>query len=164
MSSFKDKAGQEWSVSLDPVIADEIKRDHGISLTNLKVDPLLPVRNDENYPSILVAIMLTICRKQIEQKGLTREQFMENLPFPPDQQLRAIEEAIVDFFPSGRHSHVQEVLTSYAEMGTKTDELATAKMRGVIQNPLVMKKINEAADREIGIAIEKMNPDEPPGT
>ncbi len=163
MASFKDKAGQEWTVSLDPVIADEIKRDHGISLTNLKVDPLLPVRNDENYPSILVAIMLTICRKQIEQKGLTREQFMENLPFPPDQQLRAIEEAIVDFFPSGRHSHVREMLAGFNSMESKTDELTIAKVQSVLTDEKTMEALKGKVDRVFSEKFRAMI-DSPAGT
>jgi len=161
MPQFTDKKNQTWQVEIDPVMAEEINQDHQIEIVNLERDPMLKLRSN---PATLFAVMLVICRDQIAEKNLTREQFLKLLPMPTDSILEAVQKAVVNFFPSGRHSHVQEVLTSYAEMGTKTDELATAKMRGVIQNPLVMKKINEAADREIGIAIEKMNPDEPPGT
>ena len=160
MSSFKDKTGQEWTVSLDPVIADEIKQKHQIEIVNLEKDPMLKLRVD---PMNLVAVMYLICQEQIQARSLTPEKFAKLLPFPPDSMLTAIEEAIVNFFPTGRHSHVQEVLASYANMGQKTDALTTAKMRSVMDNPQTMKLLSAKADREIETAIKNLT-DSPVGT
>jgi hypothetical protein len=160
MATFKDKTGQDWTVSLDPVIADEIKQDHGIELTNLANDPLLKLRTE---PAVLYAVILVICREQMEERNLTREQFLKRLPMPPDLILTGIEEGITSFFPSGRHSHVREVLASYANMGQKTDELTTAKMRSMMDNPQTMKLLSAKADREIETAIKSLT-DSPVGT
>jgi hypothetical protein len=154
MPQFKDKTGQEWQVSLDPVIADEIQQDHGIQIVNLENDPMLKLRTN---PSVLCAVMLVICRDQIQEQGLTREQFLKRLPFPPDEVLAAIEESIVSFFPTGRHSHVREVLTSYGDMGSKTDALTIAKINSLTANPQTMKLISERADREIQKALQEMS-------
>jgi hypothetical protein len=153
MATFKDKTGQDWTISLDPVIADEIKQDHGIELTNLANDPLLKLRTE---PAVLYAVILVICREQMEQRNLTREQFLKRLPMPPDSILTGIEEGITSFFPSGRHSHVREVLASYANMGSKTDELTTAKMRSVMDNPQTMKLLSVKADKEIERAMQSL--------
>jgi hypothetical protein len=160
MPQFTDKKGTSWAVSLDPVIADEIKQDHGIEIVNLNQDPMLKLRSD---PMVLVSVMLVICRDERESRGLTREQFMKLLPFPSDQMLTAVEEAIVSFFPTGRASHVREVLASYANMGSKTDELTTVKMQAVMADPRTMTAISNRADQEIAKALQSMT-DSPLGT
>ena len=160
MTEFKDKTGQAWTVSLDPVMADEIKEDHGIEIVNLKQDPMLQLRSD---PMVLTAVMLVICREEREKRNLSREEFLKLLKYPPDEMLKAVEDAIVDFFPTGRHSHVREVLTSYADMGSKTDELTTAKMQAVLTDPRTMKAIDARADVEIAKALQSLT-DSPPGT
>ena len=160
MATFRDRIEHGWTVSLDPVIADEIKQKHQIEIVNLQNDPMLQLRTD---PMLLVAVMHIICQDQIQKLELTPEQFAKRLPFPPDAMLMAIEDSIVNFFPTGRHSHVREVLASYASMGTKTDELTTAKMRSVADNPQVMKALSDKADREIANAM-KILTDSPAGT
>jgi hypothetical protein len=160
MATFKDKTGQDWSVNLDPVIADEIKQDHQIQIVNLETDPMLKLRTD---PSILCAVMLVICRDQIAAQSLTREQFLKRLPFPPDAMLAAIEESIVNFFPTGRASHVRDVLTSYGNMGGKTDELTTAKMRSLSEDPRLKKALSDKVDIAIAQAMQSLI-DSPVGT
>lgn len=154
MPVFTDKSGHEWRVDLDPVIADEIKQDHGIQIANLELDPMQKLRNDTG---ILCSVMLVICRDQIESLSLTREQFLKRLPFPPDSMLSAIEESIVCFFPTGRHSHAQEVLASFAHMASKTDALTIAKMQGLTNNPQTMQMLSDRADREIEKAVREMS-------
>lgn len=153
MPQFTDKTGQAWDVNLDPIIADEIKQDHGIELVNLNQDPLMKLRSD---PMVLTSVMLVICREQRESRNLTREAFLKLLKFPPDEMLTAVEGAIVSFFPTGRHSHVREVLTSYASMGSKTDELITVKMKAVSTDPRTMRAMDAMADQEIAKALETL--------
>lgn len=160
MASFQDKKNQAWQVNLDPLIADEIRQDHGIEIVNLNQDPMVKLRSD---PMTLVSVMLVICREEREARNLTREQFLKLLPFPSDQMLTAVEEAIVSFFPTGRASHVREVLASYAGMGVKTDELTTAKMQAVMADPRTMAAINQKADQEIEKAMQSIT-DSPVGT
>lgn len=160
MPSFTDKKGQVWEVNLDPVIAEEIKQDHGIEIVNLNKDPLLQLRSD---PMVLCAVMLVICKEQREELSLTREQFLKRLPSPPDQILKAVEESIVSFFQTGRHSHVREVLASYENMGSKTDELTTVKMQMVLTDPRTINAISKRADQEIEKAMQGMI-DSPLGT
>jgi hypothetical protein len=153
MASFKDKNGQEWTVSLDPVIADEIEQKHKIQIVNLQEDPLLKLRTD---PMTAVAVLYLICQDQVNQKDMTPAQFAKCLPFPPDEWLKAIEESIVSFFPTGRASHVREVLTSYANMADKTAGLITAKMHSVMDDPRLAKTLNDKADIEIDRAMQRL--------
>lgn len=153
MAKFKDRDGHEWEVNLDALVLEEIEENHQVDLVNLEKDPVSRLRND---PKTLVAIIHTICRDQIDELGLEPRQFAKRLPAPPDPMLEAVENAIVDFFPSGRASHVREVLTKYEEMATKTDELARAKIRKLLDDPATFRKVDQKADQEIRAAMKEI--------
>lgn len=70
--------------------------------------------------------------------------------------LTAIEEAIAAFFPTGRASHVAEVLAAYQQMGEETDALTTEKMRKLISDPGTKKRISEVADQQIAEAMKTL--------
>lgn len=144
MAKFLDKTGQEWSVDLDVLKIEEIQEDHGIRLTDLERDPLLKVRTD---PTVIYPVILVLCREQRESLGLTREDFLRRMPVPPDAMIEAISEAIINFFPSGRHSHVREVLTRMDEMSMKSDEIAASKLSMIVSDPQVISKLKAKADR-----------------
>lgn len=153
MPKFMDKTGEEWLVSLDLPTIEEIRDDHGMSLVDLETDPLLKMRND---PAVMLATMLVICRDQIEQRGLSREEFLKRTPSPPDPMLDAVKEAIVDFFPTGRASHVREVLASFESMASKTDELTLAKIKSTIKDPKVLSRLKRFGDSEIEKELDKL--------
>jgi hypothetical protein len=146
MASFKGKGGIEWLIELDAPTIEAIRQDHSVSLVNLESDPLGPLRND---PMTLVTVIAAICREQIDSKSMTPVQFAKQLPSPPDAMLDALRDAVIGFFPSGRASHVREVLMKFDQMASKTDELAAAKMQQVMDDPKVMKTLGEKADQVI---------------
>lgn len=155
MTTFEDKTGQEWTVELDAPTVEAVRRDHGVDLVNLDQDPLQSLRND---PMKLVAVIYMICQDQIQARNLTPDQFGKLLPFPPDVMLEAVGESIVNFFPTGRHSHVREVLASYGEMAAKTDDLTRTKMTQILQDPRTMTRLDRKATQEIEDAIEDLFP------
>jgi hypothetical protein len=153
MPSFKDREGTEWRVDLDAPMIDEIRTAFGINLVSLDKDPLGPLRND---PMMLVTVVAALCREQIEAINLSPTQFAKRLPRPPDPMLDAVRDAIIDFFPSGRASHIREVLSKLDHLAVKTDELASVKMQQVMDDPKVMAELNARADAAISQAIETM--------
>jgi len=150
MASFKGRDGSEWRVELDAPTIEEIKADHGVNLVNLETDPLGPLRND---PMMLVTVISALCREQIDAKKLTPREFAKQLPSPPDAMLDAVRDAVISFFPSGRASHIREVLEKFGQMNEKTDQLTTAKMDQVLNNPKVMAALDTKADEAIEKAI-----------
>lgn len=152
MAKFFDKTGQEWSVDLDVLKIEEIEADHGFRLTDLERDPLLKVRTD---PTVIYPVILVLCREQREALGLTREEFLKRMPVPPDVMIEAISEAIINFFPSGRHSHVREVLTRMDEMSLKSDEIAASKLAIIVSDPQVIAKLKAKADRLFDAEMQK---------
>lgn len=149
MGTFKDRNETEWKVELDALLIEEVRRKHNLDLVNLEKDPLLTLRND---PMTLVAVVYILCDEQIQAKQLKPEEFAKRLPHV-DQLLAAVKDAVVDFFPSGRASHVREVLTKFEQMNDKTDEIAREKMQQILQDQKTMQTLNNYADAEIEKAL-----------
>lgn len=155
MAAFIDRKGQSWRVELDAPLIEKVRDLHQVNLTNLEADPLLKLRND---PMILVAILYLICEDEIAERGLTPEQFAKSLPSPPDHMLEAVAEAIVNFYPTGRHSHVREVLARYQEMSEVTDAIARTKMAQILKDPKTATRLSSRADKEFDRVMEEMFP------
>lgn len=153
MASFKDRSGHAWQIDLDAPTVEAIRDEHSVNIVDLDKDPLGPLRND---PMKLVAVVSLLCRDEIAEKKLSPKQFAKLLPAPPDPMLDAIRDALINFFPSGRASHIREVLLKFDQMGAKTDELAAVKMQQLMDDPKVDRVLNAKADRVISQAIEKM--------
>jgi hypothetical protein len=111
----------------------------------------------------LVSVMHVICSEQIQAAGMTPQQFAKQLPFPPDQMLTALEGAICNFFPIGRHSHVLAVLASFGNMASRTDALTIAKMEALVSDTRLAKAMSDKADHVISQTIREMI-DSPVGT
>jgi len=162
MAEFKDSENRTWTIRLTAPLLAKIKESHAIELVNLESDPMLKLRND---PLTLVSVIYLLCQSQIEKIGTTPESFGESLPSPPDAMIEAVEAAIINFYPSGKHSHVREVLTRFNEMGAKTDQIAVMKMSSIIADQRNFDRIGKRADQEIEAALEKIfGTDTAPGT
>jgi hydrogenase maturation factor HypE len=162
MAKFTDSLNRDWEIKLTASILQAIKEEFQISLTDLEKDPMRKLEND---PIALQTIVLVICRKQIDSLGISQDEFLDALPSPPDEIIEAVEDSIVNFYPSGKHSHVREVLMRFREMSQKTDQLAMAKMKKLIEDPKSIELIGKRADREIAEAMAKtFGPDTELGT
>lgn len=154
MPQFQDKQGQSWDVNLDPVNVLEVREKHHVELTNLETDPLQKLRAD---PMLLVSVIHLICAEQIKSRDLTPSEFAKSLPFPPDPLIAALQEAIIGFFPTGRASHVAEVLAGFEKMEAETDALTIEKMQNLLSNPQTRQRISEVADQEIQRAMDELS-------
>lgn len=116
-----------------------------------------------------MAVIHLICESQISERNLSPTEFAKLLPQPPDPLLEAIKEAVIDFFPSGRASHVREVLTKFDEMASKADEIVLAKIKKMqpqiiekmtqkADDPRLMEAFSEAADENWDEAMKKVFP------
>jgi hypothetical protein len=153
MPSFKDRLGHEWVVMLDAPSIEEIRDEHGVNLVAIDKDPLLRLRDD---PLVLVTVISVLCREQIAERKLSAVQFAKRLPSPPDPMLEALREAVISFFPSGRASHVREVIAKYDEMALKLDQIAEEKIAAMMNDPQLMKLIDRKADQVMREAIREM--------
>lgn len=151
MATFSGKGESpiQWRVELDAPTIEEVNQKHSINLVDLEKDPLSQIRSD---PMKLVSVIYLVCQDQIEQVGLEPRQFAKQLPSPPDPMLDALREAIIGFFPSGRASHVREVLAKADEMAREMDKIAIEQMQAVLDDP----KTRERVVRKVGMSREKL--------
>lgn len=153
MASFKGRDGIDWRITLDAPTIEEIRSEYGISLVDLEKDPLGKVQAD---PMLLVTIISTVCRDQIDERKLSPREFAKQLPSPPDPMIEALRDAVISFFPSGRASHVREVLAKFDQMSEKTNQIAVLKMQQILDDPKTTKTLNAKADEEITKAMTKL--------
>lgn len=151
MATFKGRGESpiEWKVELDVPTIEEVEEKHSIDLVDLEKDPLIQLRGE---PRKLVAVMYLICQEQIQATGLDPKQFARQLPYPPDAMYEALKEAIIDFFPTGRASHVRGVLAKNEEMATETDKIKIEQMQEVLADPKTMERIRT----KVGTTREKL--------
>lgn len=150
MATFEDQTGRTWSIKLSAPLIHAVREDFRIDLVNLEKDPLSQMRND---PMVLVDVVEVLCREEISRVGLSPTEFAEKLPVPPDPMLEAVREAIIDFFPTGRASHVREVLAGYDSMAEKADAIVAAKMDSILKDPKLHRRMKESGDRIFERAI-----------
>lgn len=151
---FRSKTTADvWDVSLDGPICEDVRNEFGLSLVDLKKDPLRDLRNN---PELLGNVTQVICQDEIDERKITARQFgRRHLPHS-DFLLDAIREAIIDFFPSGQRLNVRATLAKYEAMAIKTDELLIQQMEETLGDPNTAKRIaqkgrsavKEALDRE----------------
>lgn len=153
MPSFIDRKGNEWVVELDAVVIEEIQNQFDVSLVNLENDPLLKLRNN---PMLLVSCISAICRDQQTERNLTPRDFAKLLPSPPDVMLEAVKDAVIGFFPSGRASHVREVLAKFDQMAQTAERLAESKMLALMEDPRTSEAMSRKADEVVKQAMKQL--------
>ena len=154
MATFKDLKGTEWKIRLNGPLVEDVAEKHEVNLADLDKDPLAKLRNS---PMKLVGVIYLLCEDAIKEADLSPKEFGSRLP-STDDMLAAVRDSIIDFFPSGRASHVREVLTKYEEMAAKTDEIAVAKMEKVLSDPETARIIQSEGDREYDRMLDEMFP------
>lgn len=160
MAQFTDSQNRVWQIKLTGPVLQRVKDSMQVELSNLETDPMLKLRND---PLILQMAVYLLCQSQVEKVGISPDDFADSLPTPPDAMIEAVEAAIVNFFPSTKHTHVREVLSKYSEMTAKTDEIARAKMARIIADPKSLERIGRKADQEIEAEMKRIfGPDTTP--
>ena len=156
MATFNDRKNQAWRIQLDAPMIESIKSAHGVELVNLESDPLQAIRFD---PLKLVAVIYNICEEQITERGLSPIEFGKLLPIPPDSMVDALTEAIIDFFPTGRASHVRGVLARCETMAVKAGEIAIENMDSLMSNKRMTDRIGKRASMEIDAKMNEMFPE-----
>lgn len=143
MREFRDDQGRPWMLALTVAAAERVRGMVTIDVTEDVEQPdgsvtrqtravpfdLIDVENINRTLTLLRTsygkigeILYAICRQQVADKNLTKEEFLEGLRGDAmDAATKALEQELVDFFPQGLRRMVRL-------LGAKMDELA-AEMR-----------------------------------
>lgn len=151
MSEMTDLNQNKWRIRLTTKAVRDIQDTHGVNLLNVDSDPMTTLATN---PMVLADAAYLICEKQAKERGISDEDFGEL--FDPDSAYAAIEEAIIESFPSGQTSHVREVLANFQRMREKSMGLARQQMEKIYQSDQVDKTLTERAQREIDQQLRKI--------
>jgi hypothetical protein len=105
MSTFKDAAGQEWTVRFDGLLLGSLRQQHGINLADLTGADYLTIERDSSQLTVAVAHLL---QDQLKAARVTREQFAANLVGQAlEDALEAVWSAAESFFPPRQLSRLR---------------------------------------------------------
>lgn len=159
MKEFRDDQGRPWVVALTVAAAERVRGLVTIDVTEDVTQPDGSVtRQTRTVPFDLVdagnisrtlevlrsqygkigEILYAICRSQVDEKKLTKEQFLEGLRGDAlDAGVKALEQELVDFFPQRLRRMVGLLVSKMDEMATELLTRAEAGLEAATIETLV---------------------------
>lgn len=145
MPVFK-AAGKEWKVTLDAPTIKELRTECEVDFG--AVDGKVFERMEAD-PVLLVNVLWVICRSQAN--GMTDRQFGEALVGDPiEHATKALNQAWLDFFPTGKRSLLLSLSEKQAALTDKAMALALAK----INDPATEERLMAAAEQRMTLDLE----------
>ena len=159
MKEFKDDQGRPWMVALTVAAADRVRGLVTIDVTEdveqadgrierqRRTEPfdLIDAGNISRTLEVLRSqyhkigeILYAICRKQADEKKLTKEDFLEGLKGDAlEAGVKALEAELVDFFPPRLRKMVGLLVAKMDEMATELTAKAEAGLAAATVESLI---------------------------
>lgn len=137
MKSFKDKNGTEWSLDLDPIVIDDVKKETEVNFYTVFDKGFAGLQELLSNPRLLVDVLYVCCRDQADKAGISDRDFGRS--FRGENVVaagKALTAEIFDFFQSAEGTPLKKMLAK-VEMATE--------------------KIHQKATRDLEAAIEKVS-------
>lgn len=150
MKEFRDDQGRPWMVALTVAAAERVRGLVTIDVTEDVDQPdgtvarqtravpfdLIDVGNINRTLELLRTnygkigeVLYAICRQQVEDKSLTKEQFLEGLRGDAiEAGVKALEQELIDFFPQGLRRMVGLIAQKMDELSGEIRQRAEAEM------------------------------------
>lgn len=148
MASFIDQKQREWDIRICAPTIDLVREDDALFLLdddNRKQNTAARLEND---PSLLCHVIYTLCKKQREERGVTLDQFYEDVIGDGDTIAAAAEAlaaAIENFTPPRKREFIRAV----AEKQKAAENLALAKALAKLNDPTLEAKIEREIDERL---------------
>jgi hypothetical protein len=159
MKEFKDDQGRPWTVALTVAAADRVRGLVTIDVTDdveqadgrierqRRTEPfdMIDAGNISRTLEVLRSqygkigeILYAICRKQCDEKKLTKEDFLEGLKGDAlEAGVKALEAELVDFFPPRLRRMVGLLVAKMDEMATELTAKAEAGLAAATVESLI---------------------------
>ena len=129
MASFRDSAGREWVVTINPWLMKQVRDRTGVHLGKLLDDQFAGYAALMGDVVQLVDVLFVLCAEQAAREGVTDEQFGRALAGDAvEAAAAAFEEAFADFCPS----HLRRILRAMRAKGVEAQATATPRVMEVI--------------------------------
>lgn len=159
MREFRDDQGRPWLVALTVAAADRVRGLVTIEVTDdveqpdgsvqrqTRTEPLdiIDAGNISRTLEVLRSryakigeILYAICRQQVEDKKLTKEQFLDGLRGDAlDSAVQALEEELIDFFPQRLRKMVRLLAAKMTALAGELLDQAEAQLEATTVETLV---------------------------
>ena len=154
MRTFKDNQDRVHELSVNHTSIKRVK-------SMLDVDLLTAVGGDmieqlATSPMLLVDVVYVLCKPQLDQHGISDEQFGESMAGDAiDGAAAALLGDLVDFFPQRQRTMLKNAIEKYHTLADKTVDLASSKL----DDPRMEKKLLAKLERDLDQAIDGLDSD-----
>lgn len=145
MKSFRDSQSREWTVEVNVSALKRVKDSAGLDLTRL-VDPDSDViRQLSDDVFLLYEVLCALIRPQIEQQGLSAEEFGAALDEESTEKAAtALFEAIIDFFREDKRTLLKRAFTKVKTAAERTQTEAVERALKEVESEQFDQAISRA--------------------
>lgn len=165
--TFKDTAGQAWTVVVNVAALKRVKDATDVMLTDLvsaehRPELLRRLSDDVFY---LFELLQAVVAPQIAERKLTAEQFAERLDEEAvEAAMQALLEAIIDYFPPDRRDPLQQMLATVNQAWAEKRQAAKTSVLQAIESPRFRALVDQEIEREIDEAARRAREASTPGS
>lgn len=143
MPVFKDRNAKEWTVALDGPTIRAVRQERQVNLGAMDGKVFAEMEAD---PVLLLDVLWIICRSQAQAAGISDVQFGQALVGDAiDGATKALTDAWLDFFPTGKRSLLRSLADKQAALTAK----ATAQALAKVEDPDLETKLLEATEAKM---------------
>jgi len=144
---FRDDQGRPWHVALTVTavmrVRDQVTVDSDGVAKPFKLDDVASLdatlRILETQPTVMAETLYAILSKQIEEKGITKEQFLDGMRGDVlDAAFKVLVEELVDFFPQRHRTVARLTAEAHEKLMGSVIEAATSQLREAIKLKTLM--------------------------
>lgn len=140
MPKFEDSKGRLWDLSIDAPKAQEVRR--LVDPLFLKGAPIETLNRLENDPVTLCTVIQALCADQIEQRGITLEEFyLAVLGDVIERAELALTEAILLFIPGRQRELLERGAQTNAAVRAAVIEKTLARLNDPTLAPSLIEKM-----------------------
>ena len=147
MSKFTDALGQEWRLTFDGFLLDDIEKEAKVDLADLSAGGLLAVERDAKA---LIRVLVVACDEQLKERGKPAAEFQRQIRKEAITRAReAVMDALADFFPESEWSAMQSSLTKRKKQPEMTPEQLQLTVGFLKMDPAVQRDVMSVIQQEM---------------
>jgi hypothetical protein len=147
MKTFTDRQGRSWTIEVNYTSLRRVKATAGVDLTKL-VDPQADIVGQlTSDPFILFDCLVAILQPQLDERGLTAEQFGESLDEESaDKAAVALIEAAIDFFQEAKRMLLKRAFAKVTNAAERRQTASLEQALRAVESPEFERAIETALD------------------
>lgn len=147
MKTFTDRQGRSWTIEINYTSLRRVKAATGVDLTRL-VDPKSDVMGQlTGDPFVLFDCLVALLQPQLDDKGITAEQFGESLDEESaDKAAVALIEAAIDFFQEGKRMLLKRAFAKVTSAAQRRQTASLDQALRAVESPEFEQAIETALD------------------